>query len=1366
MFKKVSAVFIIHLIFLSLWGNNLVIGVEMSNKTVLFQDDFEAEKHVVGSMPAAPWESVAHSSATLTVEQVNSNKKVAFSINNRTGTVSRTLKLPLTTPIQKKVMIKATIQVPESNVQRYISIRDNSNNTSQKIVEFSSTGNILAGSAGLGTYLFGVDYIFMFELDLSSMVYDVYMNDMITPVAINRSIADSMTQIDQVEFSLYSASVSELSSVTYLDDVEVVSISPTQIFTYPMHQEKNVQVGTDMVVKANVDFDLSTLNTSTITDNEFGIIEAIQTDITNPKSFTVQLNDTVQYDTEYTISFNGIKTANGESIPPSYYTFTTEKKQNYWFSENWQSTSHQPENAPSDWTTTISGSGLAKIVEHTETINNNYYISQTGVGNVRSNKTFADGAKELNSVDKVMIMCNVLLDESSVTGVNKQIRLLTAGKAPMGLINFKTLYGEKYVSLYNLATELGSVKLSNTQDWLEVQIMLDTRTRSVTATINGIKIDSIGTYADNLTHVNGIDLYTVSANVDRYDGFYVDNIKVYGFDDMVVVDEMRFLQNQVEIFELIPGEITFDALVTNSSSLGKDISAYLVMYDENGILAKVNVQNAHVSGGSTIEVNLLHQLDEVIPNSKLKAFIWDSSNINPLTAEYELAPPNTPPLAQDGVNYALMATATASTHTQDNYYPYRVNDGIKNDNNSRWCSLSGDSQWLQLDWANPVKIGNVKVWTGNLQGRNYQIAAYDVQYWNGSQWITVANVSDNTADAFYGQYNNFTFSPVITSKIRLNITDACGLENDKYARVLEFEVYTKDNLVHMATATSSTINSSFSATKAIDFIKDSNNDRWLSGSGDSQWLQLTWNEPVTVGNIKVWSGNIDSQGYQLGAYTIQYLDYNDWNTITSISDNVQDGYNGECNDIVFEPVQTKAIRINISDASVYANYLFASILEVEIYSEGEVQVDSTKTHQTIDGWGGNIYPQAVLALANADTNYFSKMFDELSTDTLRIRSYWYQLEQYNDNEDAGSIDWTNMTTGDVTGSDIHNELLALREFSQRGIRLWFSSWRFPNWMLGESPDYVQEGQKTLPSGMDDEYVESLAGYLLYAKNMYGVEYDFISVANEPFYGGVYIGGMDAQRYYSITQKLKQKLLENNYSAQFVAAEANSATIDASNKTKAYFDADVNHDVYDVLSFHAYHKSNTGLNGFYRTAKQLGIKVYVSEQEVVTSTNTEEKYSWQHAINNAVGLHDVLTYGKASMTLHFAYSSLAASSGGLVIYDAMNKAWTPTYDMLKHFYNRVPIGSKMIDLSPTFANNNDVYMLGFLKPNQKLEFILINKSQTDTHTISVMAGEKNFSVTKSNAYMRNVKQGNILQSDDLNGMQISLEPQTILSLSQQ
>ncbi|HSS22479.1 MAG TPA: hypothetical protein VLL54_20580, partial [Pyrinomonadaceae bacterium] len=103
--------------------------------------------------------------------------------------------------------------------------------------------------------------------------------------------------------------------------------------------------------------------------------------------------------------------------------------------------------------------------------------------------------------------------------------------------------------------------------------------------------------------------------------------------------------------------------------------------------------------------------------------------------------------------------------------------------------------WLQVDFNGSQTIAEIDVFTGQDDYLNavaptetmtcslLGLTGYDVQYWNGSSWVTVpgGSVTGNNL-----VWRKFSFTAITTSKVRV-LTSA---SSDGWSRITEVEAWT------------------------------------------------------------------------------------------------------------------------------------------------------------------------------------------------------------------------------------------------------------------------------------------------------------------------------------------------------------------------------------------------------------------------------------------------------------------------------------------------------------------------------------------------------------------------------------------------
>ena len=129
------------------------------------------------------------------------------------------------------------------------------------------------------------------------------------------------------------------------------------------------------------------------------------------------------------------------------------------------------------------------------------------------------------------------------------------------------------------------------------------------------------------------------------------------------------------------------------------------------------------------------------------------------------------------------------------------------------------------------------------------------------------------------------------------------------------------------------------------------------------------------------------------------------------------------------PAGTHRISVHNSghDWIIVQSYALEGLLplsEADAERLNATMVDATRTFQTIQGWGGDIYP-AVTKYASDDPTLYDMAFKDLATAHMRVRSYWHELEKTNDNDDPNVIDFEALKPNDK--GMIHDEFLMLQE---------------------------------------------------------------------------------------------------------------------------------------------------------------------------------------------------------------------------------------------------------------------------------------------------------------------------------------------------
>jgi F5/8 type C domain-containing protein len=105
----------------------------------------------------------------------------------------------------------------------------------------------------------------------------------------------------------------------------------------------------------------------------------------------------------------------------------------------------------------------------------------------------------------------------------------------------------------------------------------------------------------------------------------------------------------------------------------------------------------------------------------------------------------------------------------------------------------GYDDWLEVDFPTTQSIDEIDVYTlqngwktaindpdQTTSATGDGILDFDVEYWDGSSWVTVGSITNNDL-----AWRKFTFSPVETTKIHVVIHNS----RSNYSRIVELEAY-------------------------------------------------------------------------------------------------------------------------------------------------------------------------------------------------------------------------------------------------------------------------------------------------------------------------------------------------------------------------------------------------------------------------------------------------------------------------------------------------------------------------------------------------------------------------------------------------
>ena len=325
-----------------------------------------------------------------------------------------------------------------------------------------------------------------------------------------------------------------------------------------------------------------------------------------------------------------------------------------------------------------------------------------------------------------------------------------------------------------------------------------------------------------------------------------------------------------------------------------------------------------------------------------------------------------PPPAPATVNVALQSNggiATSSSNYTGAYPAASVNNGDRRGTNwgngGGWNDGTSNTypDWIQVDFNGAKTIHEIDVFTVQDNYANpqeptetqaftlYGLTDFEVQYWDGANWLTVSggSVSGNNK-----VWRKFSFAPISTTRIRLLASN--GLNS--YSRITEIEAYQSASSVsplNVASQANSGVASS-SSIYAPGYPASGANDGdrrglnwgagggWNDGTADQfpDTLQINFNGTKSISEIDVFTvqdaysapseptAAMTFSLYGMTDFDVQYLSGASWVTVPGGS---VSGNNLVWRKFTFPAVSTTAIRINVRGGL----NSFSRIVEVEAY---------------------------------------------------------------------------------------------------------------------------------------------------------------------------------------------------------------------------------------------------------------------------------------------------------------------------------------------------------------------------------------------------------------------------------------------------
>ncbi len=375
------------------------------------------------------------------------------------------------------------------------------------------------------------------------------------------------------------------------------------------------------------------------------------------------------------------------------------------------------------------------------------------------------------------------------------------------------------------------------------------------------------------------------------------------------------------------------------------------------------------------------------------------------------------------------------------------------------------------------------------------------------------------------------------------------------------------------------------------------------------------------------------------------------------------------------------------------------------HAQALVTVDGDKTYQTISGWGGNTYGW-ILNGWNGWSNeqVYEVAYNELRATHLRLVTEFESWEERNDDDDPEHFNWSyyqsrfqqSDTKALLVQSDFKMIEMIVKTFKKQLVP---GIWNAPHWMVS---DPAKKDHREVPPHMYAEFAESVAAYLLWAREQQGIVIPEIILANEP--DGTYIE-YSPQELRDLIKIVGAKFQREGITTKIVAPDLASPYFDPDVWITTLLEDSLAASYLGAISYHTYYVEGGPevWNAKFQRIAQLTArsKLPVYFTEVGTTPWNIPNTTWGWAFECAQMWHNALTHGNASV----GYQWALLGRDYVVNPEATRN---PIFHVLAQWFHHVPVGAVRIAAS---SNHRDLLVSAFKHVGRKsAQVVCINRSQ--------------------------------------------------------
>ena len=389
-----------------------------------------------------------------------------------------------------------------------------------------------------------------------------------------------------------------------------------------------------------------------------------------------------------------------------------------------------------------------------------------------------------------------------------------------------------------------------------------------------------------------------------------------------------------------------------------------------------------------------------------------------------------------------------------------------------------------------------------------------------------------------------------------------------------------------------------------------------------------------------------------------------------------------------------------STAAVLAVMVVCVLCLATQAAEVTVQVDATKTHQTVEGFG-TMWTFWAWPKEYDDPAYFDSLVNDLGMSLVRVEIP-ASLEGTNDDADPNHFNWPAFNLG----PDMDRLLRFCQEFKKRGVTRFLGDTFSPPGFLKTNRAVNWGG--SIRADMWDEYAEYMSAFIVLAQKDYGINITDITIQNELLFiewyaSCVYTPEAAREAVRALMRKFKAEGIHCN-----ILMPEDMMFYDRMIRYIGPTMADP--ETKDFVGAFCTHRQGaySEVQRWYEATKQYGRENWMTE----TSGHPQ---NWTGAMKMASDIYDYFVGGNFSAWVYLRPQGAADSGEALTVGTQPG----PKYYAAKQWYRYVRPGAVRVDASSSDPN---VLVGAFTHDvDGTLAVVLINKGDQEAKVAVAAAG---------------------------------------------